>query len=336
MGKLIILCRICGLFLSAQLLTGCALWQTLTFQKHTYSRIAPTDITLSLYNPRELTKAEQDYLSPKEVQDTKAIADMCGYSKDRLHTLAIGAVAGAAIVAGTTLALNIIGDEIGGYIEKQKGEFIKSFYAKTTHESFLKRVGSNYELAFDCLVVKQLTQGKKPGLDLAVRLYLAKDETSIIFVPTYYAFSRSVAKTDATGAVDIDVKVTMTTVSIGEKNERSIQALSDQTISFLGVKLPSSADDHSEPRPTTDRNLDKKVTGSWFPFPIADPDRKRCSVDAKCDGILPVTVAVTISETGTGAPDFGTANKEIGDSTKILSDGISKIIDAYVKEGQKK
>jgi hypothetical protein len=39
-----------------------------------------------------------------------------------------------------------------------------------------------------------------------------------------------------------------------------------------------------------------------------------------------------VTENGTGSPDYGAAETTITNSTKALSDGISKIIDAYTQK----
>ncbi len=320
------------------LLGGCAFLQAVSFQRHELSLVPPDEVTVEL-----LSKKVGERSSGTDAEKK------CGYgatgpSSIRPETKILGPIAAAAIVAGATWTLNIVGDELAAYLDKKQKEFKRTFQAQVHTDWFLKKAGDGYDLAFDCIVLSQKTRDKEAGFDFAARFLPARDttgtKTALRIVPSYYSLTRSTASTAKDIArVDVTVQIIVDAVATSEK-DKSLITIADRTVSLLGVELPDPPQGETDavsPKIVEAKDLyAEKASSTWFGVPSAAIDQDRCKKDTSCKGILPASVTVIVTETGTGSPDYGTASKEVGDTTKALSDGISKIIDAYEKEHAKK
>lgn len=249
----------------------------------------------------------------------------------------IAPLAGAVVIAVAGAVIGLVGSEIGAYVDKQAKTFTATFGNAVNHEMlFAKKERDRLTLDFDCIVVRQTTKKDTPGpgFDFAVLLVQSRGVTpeGYTLVPVFYRMSRSAARTGRTGEVDVTVAITISAV-MSEASGRRFVTLADRTIVLPEVSLPKP-DEKGVVPPTGEEKRaktgDKDRLGvvnasAWFSLASAT-DSDGCMKHDECLGIMPVSVAVKVTEVGTGSPNYGLASKEAGDLAKTISDGIGKII----------
>ena len=102
----------------------------------------------------------------------------------------------------------------------------------------------------------------------------------------------------------------------------STTTIADKTLAYQGLVItPEGKNPAVDP-------MAKNVTTSWFPaFPRSDSEIKRCNaLGSDCSGVTALSIAVLVTEVGSGGDAFGTFGKEIDDNKKTLNDAISKAI----------
>jgi hypothetical protein len=76
-----------------------------------------------------------------------------------------------------------------------------------------------------------------------------------------------------------------------------------------------------------DKNLGPNAQTPLFPIKIGTLAGD-CQKDPGCNGFSAAAVTVSLTETGTGSPNYGTAKTETSDAAKSLADTISNLIKA--------
>ena len=59
---------------------------------------------------------------------------------------------------------------------------------------------------------------------------------------------------------------------------------------------------------------------------LSEEDLSRCAKNASCKGLGPVTVGVTVTQTGTDSDAFGQLSTDLSSNTKSIDDAIKQTI----------
>jgi len=320
--------------LTASLTSGCAVLQALTFKQHPASHVPAGTVDVWLVraaSETDITTSDPQGQRRKLLDEN---ANWCYESQPEAKIL-IAPLAGAALTAFAGILVGAVGNEISGYLDRQTRTFTATFGNAVNHNVlFAKDDKKQLRLAFDCIVVRQATKDNAAGFDFAARVVPSNNTTpeGYALVPVFYRLSRSSARTGSTGEVDVTVAITISAV-MSEASGTRFVTLADRTIVLPVISLPRPGKGGTLPKLGDERRASTKDeerlgdanASAWFPLTSA-VDAASCMRDQACLGIMPVSVAIRVTETGTGSPNYGLASKEAGDLAKTISDGIGKII----------
>jgi hypothetical protein len=217
-------------------LSGCQLYQAATFEPHPLSHLPPSKVKVALYSPTLLTQSGGD----------RAVGKACypPPPSTAQKPVLLPVAAAAALTAVASYGLSLAGDELNAYLEKKKKEFTNESAGHVDAQYFLiPSSSSDYNLAFDCIVFTQTTQdpvtkNDVDGFSIYARLVPSEDRTAIRIIPVQYKLSRSAAKTDTSGKVDIDVQFTLSAAMTDAKSgDLTLSKLTDQTVKLQGVVI---------------------------------------------------------------------------------------------------
>lgn len=332
--------RLLAYALTVSLFSGCTFLQAVTFRPYEGSGVPPKSLSVVLLNDDTDTNTGS-------AQD-KQMLSWCD-TPPKGGQQGFVAIAGAAIIAGATIVISWASDEMASYVDKQAKKFSSKTSVTTTEDGlFIRNPSTNFfKPSFSCIVVlSNSSASKEPDFAFAARLVPSDTKPlSYKFVPTYFRLIRSAAQTGAAGTVDIQIALSLQAVTntgdAGKSLTVSSRDLVDATIALPGVALPDSASgaaSNAVGHKATDKDPDSRLGASnetpWFPLP-ASADQTACTADPTCQAIVPFSLTATVTQTGTGSPDYGTAKTELTDTTKNMSDAVSKIIGAVTKAAPK-
>jgi hypothetical protein len=225
------------------------------------------------------------------------------------------------------IGLQIIGDatysgvtdELSSYLAAQQKKFTSEFASQTNVDSLIKFKGTTPTLPNSCIYVQQLMkdQNKTPNLiepNNKVGFYFSgqivptADFKAATIVPLHYGLGESSAETDKSGKVAIDLRIQITSIIPDKNGVPASTVVTDQTIHFPYLLLPDGKEKPGEDAPSP-------LLPSYFALPQIKPGESS-----------PTSMAVDVTETGTGSPDYNTAKSDISDGLKDINTDIDSLI----------
>jgi hypothetical protein len=282
-------------------LSGCQTWQALTFVPHDLSHKEGDRVELRLYT-----------------------GDPCPSPPLLSNGLPLTAAFPMASVAvfGVDAVMTAVSAELAAYLDKKKQEFTHEASAQTTIPSLITHQAGGEQLSFNCISVTEVMKDTDSnghsiiGFQFRGGITTSSDFSAARIEPIrpYYILNESTAATDQTGKVDVDLRVQIKSIIADDKGVPSEKIITDQTIHFPAMQLPNGLSTPATPK--------EPLPPPWFALPVV-----------KNGAGSPTTVTITLTEHGTGSPDYGTAKSEITDGLKNANTDIGKIIDALTKKG---
>ncbi len=185
------------------------------------------------------------------------------------------------------LVLGQVGDSLEGYLEKKQKQFTATYMAKGNVESF----GFTESLWTNCLYLScAVDAGKNKEIAMEIVLqFKPLGGSGITVKPLYLDLKKAAALTGKEGLVDFVITVGVDYIN----NLNQKKNLIAHTVSLPGHKIGDSIDLSNE----------KNFKSSVFPRP---------------EGIFPASVAITITETGSGSKQFGNYVEQFKTQKSVL------------------
>ncbi|EKS70236.1 hypothetical protein BG60_26640 [Caballeronia zhejiangensis] len=248
------------------------------------------------------------------------------HSKGPDEVFVVPILVGIALVAAFSVATTEAETSFARYADKKK----QAFSFNTEHAGNVAALVREGRPTFNCLVIRLLNKDKPAEADLTFAATLkmsgATQPIAWQWVPTYFKLTKSSARTDRSGLVDVTVGIAISGVT-----EKGNQSVANTSIALKGLCLPGgSAKDcaqNSEGQWHDDNTklpLGVYNATPWFIIPETDKaGAQQCKGDC-----VPGTITVSVTESGTGAPDFGAAKTELENTDKALATALGKYIDS--------
>jgi hypothetical protein len=251
------------------------------------------------------------------------------------------ALAPALAAAAVGVLLNLAESAIDTYLANKKKQFTATYSAVAASDSNSGAFIKQAEFApFDCVHIRRTVKENNSD-QTAFEAYFAlisdAGGTSQRLVPRSITLARAAALTDSsTKKVDVSVEVKIDVVSVGGKGATRITIV-DQVMDFPTLTTPGAGADGAPNPPTTVYDCDAAIAGSpcqhfngsgWVPAipKSSTTEINRCKNDPKCKGVTPFYVAVSVTETGSGADAFGTLAADIDGNKNSVNSAITSYI----------
>jgi len=314
--------------LTVFLLSACETYQILTFEAHPNSFAKPGKLRLDLLGEQlRQGAAEQDRTTMDEYSRCVPPERLTPEVLPFLAPLAVGAA---------SLAIESTSKAIQTWADARKKEFQTTSSAQANSNELLEKRSDGFYLSFSCIFLNQAVKSAKAGepesggFEFAAKVVTTDDRRAFKLIPTYYKLATSTAKTDAqSGKVQIAIKFSFDTVTINHNRELTKVSLGDVTVNIPGAELPkdtSEAKDHSAFSNPPDDAVGERHESAWILAYLSDEELSRCAKDASCKGLGPVTVGVTVTQTGTGSEAFGQLSTDLSSNTKTVDDAIKQVV----------
>ena len=324
-------------------LGSCELWQVLTFSSHPDSGFKNSVTTV------ELISLESPGGNPQRAKIQQEFDKYC--KRGVTPEFAPFLVPIATAVA--TFLIDKGSQAIQDWTQKKKDQFTTTAGVQVTPDAFLVKSGKVLKPAINCFVVKQSVRtdpsNDQSSLDEAfvfgALVVLDKKPSAFKLVPTFYQLSKATALTDGdSGKVDVDLKFVFNIVGTGDSAAQKVTGLGTAELTLKGLMLPKagaksepqSAADLGQDGKPVDKRLGDAAASGWLPIAANDTAASKCLSDNSCTEFEPVTINVTMTETGTGSDAFGKLNKDVSDNTKTFETGITSALQNYLNPPKSK
>jgi|CXWL01.1.fsa_nt_gi hypothetical protein len=247
------------------------------------------------------------------------------------------AVPAVLAAAAVQIMMNVAASELESYLSEKQKEFSFTYNGNINMPYYYLRSGPNEynRIIYNCLLLtrympNQLEAKEDDGKREAVfewkaGLVPSASGAAIMIKTVDLKLRKAGARTGKdSNKIDLKVEAKIDSTTHNEKGEIVTTTVADKTLSYPGVTISDQSNANDRFR---------KIESTWFP-PIPRSPKEAASCDIlkeRCAGISPVSISVSVTETGSGGASFGDLGKEIADNKKTLGDAINKAITDALK-----